>query len=117
MGKRGEFRGELEVERHRYVAMCRIVEAADKILAIHHGACFSCDIANMCLLLYTIAYYNTQSPVAAFIIWFLLFLGDIAIMCSCGILVNYGVSNTYNLQNKHVFSLKISLILSHLLCY
>ncbi len=83
------------MERKRYVAMSRIVEAADRILALHHGACFSCDIANMCLLLYTIAYYNDESPVAAFVIWFLLFFGDIAVTCACGILVNYGVSGLY----------------------
>jgi hypothetical protein len=89
--KYGEFEGDLEVERQRYVAMSRIVEAADRILALQHGASFGCNIVNMCLLLYTVTYYRSEAQVIVYVFWFILVSGEMAIKCTCGILVNYAV--------------------------
>lgn len=89
----GKFDGCLETERKRYVAMLRVVEAADKTLTLHHGAAFIGDIGNLCLCLYCIAYYRSQTDqVAPFVIWLILTLCDVIIKCTSGILVNYGVT-------------------------
>ena len=87
----GKFQGCLETERSRYVEMSRIVDAADKILAFHHAASFLCNIANLCMFLYVIAYYHYLDHVYIFVFWMLLFIADIAVVCISGILVNVGV--------------------------
>ena len=92
-----------EMERKRYVQMARTVEAADKMLALHHGASFACNISNLCLLLYVIAYYSSLVEVSVLIVLFLLAIGDIAVVCISGILVNVTVNNT---NNNKFFSLK-----------
>lgn len=88
----GIFGGSLEGERKRFVAMSRIVESADRLLALHHGVSFITDTANLCLSLYCIAYFNTDPEFVAFLVWFLLTLVDLSNKILCGILVNYGVN-------------------------
>ena len=92
----GAFNGSLENERRRYLLMTRIVESANDCLAIHHGASFTCGIANICLLLYSIIYYpavSKQLGVAiAYSYWIIGALVDMTISCLSGILVNASVN-------------------------
>ena len=82
----------IENDRQRFVEMARIVEAADKILTLHHGACFACNIVNLCLIVYMIAYYSSSAQIGIIVLLLLLFTGDIAIVCVSGILINSVVS-------------------------
>ena len=82
----------IEDDRRRFVQMARIVEAADKVLGLHHGASFASNLANLCLELYMIAYYSSSAQVSIFIALLLLFMADIVIICVSGILINTAVS-------------------------
>ena len=96
------FHKSIETDRKRFVEMSRIVESADQILAIHHGASFACNIANLCVLLYSIAYYSKTAQVSFIVIWLILFAGDIINVCISGILVNATVKNCFILL--HTFA-------------
>ena len=95
LSKDGTFKGSLENERRRYLLMARVVDAANDCMAIHHGASFSCGIANICLLLYSIIYYpnarKTFGVVFAYSFWIIGALFDMVVSCTCGILVNASV--------------------------
>lgn len=82
-----------EMERKRFLEMTKIVEAADYCLAIHHGAVFLCDIANICLMLYMLAYLPTPPPTIAlsFILWMTAWFADMAVVCYVGIAIDSGV--------------------------
>ena len=86
-----QFHGSIEEERKRFVVMARVVVAADNMLTLHHGAVLACNIINLCVLLYVIACKTDSSQMAIFITWFSLCLGDIIIVCICGILVKTAV--------------------------
>ena len=92
----GKLTGCLEIERRRFLEMVRIVRAADRCLSLHHGASFSCGIANFCLLLYSLIYYHSTmqnaSIVIAYLFWIFTAIADISLVCLGGILVNSAVS-------------------------
>ena len=90
--KFSHFQGSIEFERKRYIDMVQIVEAADSILTFHNGASFVCNIINLCVILYMLAYFNNSLQVGPFVIWFVLFATDIIVVCICGIIVNTAVS-------------------------
>lgn len=96
--KDGTFTGTLEAERRRFLAMVRIVKAADHCLSLHHGATFGCGIANICLLLYCLIYYPALSSIpsvaGAFAFWLVMAVFDMTTVCLSGILVNSAVSTT-----------------------
>ena len=91
----GAFSGSLENERRRYLMMTRVVDAADECMAIHHGASFTCGIANICLLMYCLIYYpsitRTFGVLVAYSFWITCSVFDIVVSCTCGILVNVAV--------------------------
>ena len=86
-----EFQETLEMDRKRYVEMSKIVEVADNILALRHGASFGCNLVILCLLLYSIAYYSKTAEVGLIIVLFVFFTCDIAFVCVGGILINVTV--------------------------
>lgn len=92
----GVYAGSLEVDRRRFLEMVNIVTAADRCLSLHHGAAFSCNIVNFCLILYCMAYYPSlmqiTTAVTAFAFWLQACILDIAVVCISGILVNSSVS-------------------------
>lgn len=83
----------IETERKRFLEMTKIVEAADNCLAIHHGAVFLCDIANICFMLYMLAYLPTPptSIAVSFSLWVVAWLADMAVVCWVGITIDSGV--------------------------
>ena len=92
----GKFAGSLEIERQRFLEMVRIIRAADRCLSLHHGASFSCEITNFCLLLYSLIYYpsimENSSTFFAYLFWIFAAIADLALVCISGILVNSAVS-------------------------
>ena len=92
-----EFQETLEMDRKRYVEMAKLVDIADKILALRHGASFGCNLAILCLLLYIIAYYSKTAEVGLIIVWFVFFTCDIAFVCVGGILINVTVRILVNI--------------------
>ena len=87
----GQFKKLIETDRQRFVEMAHIVEAADKILAIHHGASFASNIVSLCLILYIIAYYLNVTQVSFIIAYSLMCLADISVVCFSGILIHTSV--------------------------
>ena len=83
---------DFEDKRRYFVEIIRLVKAADRCLATHHGASFGCNIANLCLLLYSIIYYPRLAQTIPFTIWLVSCIFDIIGVCIGGILVNIGVS-------------------------
>ena len=93
-----EFQETLEMNSKRYVEMTKIVELADKILTLRHGASFGCNLAILCLLLYIIAYYSKTAEVGLIIVLFVFFTCDIAFVCVGGILINVTVRILVNIM-------------------
>ena len=91
----GDFSGSLENERRRFLLMTRIVDAANDWMAIHHGASFTCGIANLCLMLYSLIYYpsvcGTFEMIFAYSFWIVCSVFDMTVSCVCGILINSSV--------------------------
>lgn len=80
-------------ERRHFLVMTKIVKAADSCLAVHHGAVFLCDIGNICIMLYMLAYLNINKAVAASLVfWMIACFLDMTVVCVIGILINSGVS-------------------------
>ena len=92
------FMSTFEVERQRFFEMSKIVTAADKCLAIHHGAVFACNIGIICLMLYILAYLSqsTDAVSATIIFWLVTCVLDMAVVCVVGILVNSEVRTVKN---------------------
>ena len=94
--REGQYLGSLNNERRRYLQMCRLMEAADDVLALHHGASFSCNIITICLIMYSIIYYpflSQNTPLTIFyVFWLFSSITDMVIVCSSGILVQSAVS-------------------------
>lgn len=88
----GCYHGNLETARCHFVELARLVKAADRCLAIHHGASFACNTANICLLLYAIIFFPAQYQTPPFIFWFITCLADIIGICVCGIVIFIKVS-------------------------
>ena len=95
MDDHDKFLGSMENERCRYLQMCRIIEAADDALALHHGASFSCNIVTMCLLLYSIIYYSSIFDdlilSISYAFWLCSSVVDMVVVCTCGILIKTSV--------------------------
>ena len=90
-----------EFERHRYLHMLRLVQAADNTLMLHHAASFCCDVGLLCLLTYGILYFPLLSLSnsllsIAYLLWITFAIIDLSIICFCGSLVCIGVSRTIN---------------------
>ena len=86
----------LEQERGRFLQLVRIVETADDCLCLHQTSSMVCNIANICLLVYSVLYYPTtfQDPITAcvYLYWLFYSIADICVVCISGILINSSVS-------------------------
>lgn len=110
INEEGQFTGDMELERRRYVTMTQIVQAADDCLAVHHGVSYMCDMIEFGLLFYCLIYYPCVAHVPlmsfAHAWWLLLAFVDITVLCVSGILVNSAVSDyltttSCKCQKKH----------------
>ena len=104
---RGQLKESIDIDRQRFVEMTRIVEAADTILSIHHGASFASNVVNLCLILYMVAYYSTVAQVSFIIAYSIFCIADIVVICISGILIKSAVR--YKLDLLTVQKLKKNL--------
>lgn len=91
IGANGTGLSNLDKEKRYFVQMARLIEAADRCLATHHGASFGCNVANLCLLMYSVIFYPNFNETAAFIIWLISCCLDVLAVCFGGIMVYIGV--------------------------
>lgn len=92
----------LETERKRFKQMTKMVTSADYFLSVHHGASFACNIANICLMLYMLAFYPSSgiAQTVALIFWLFACAADIAVVCGVSIVVNTDVRFSYSYYNS-----------------
>ena len=81
----------IEIDRQRFVQMTRIVEAADKILALHFGVSFATTVACFCLNLYMVAYYSKSAQVGIVTAFLMQCVVNTVVNCASGILINTAV--------------------------
>ena len=81
----------IEIDKQRFVQMTRIVEAADKIIALHYGASFAITVACFCLNLYMVAYYSKIAQVGIATAFLMQSLVNTILNCTSGILINTAV--------------------------
>ena len=97
----GEFVGDLESDRKRFLAISRVVAAVDNSLSLHRASSFTCNIAIICLTLYTMISYNyilrDPAVAAAHAFWLVASVALCGITCLSGVLINGAVSNGIHL--------------------